>query len=152
MLVAAGAAKAAETIVVAIARTKKAFAQYLPKEEYTEEQSELGDVGVIGSLYGSLLRPETLVPTVTSPARRTYYTKVAPIVFIDWPSPRFLQTSIEQVELGEEPQPAIWVRETDSISDKKGDSVNHANGGQRASMLQGGGIGTNSFPGGGMRM
>jgi len=65
-VVAAGAAKAAETIVVAIARTKKAFAQYLPKEEYTEEQSELWDVGVIGSLYGSLLRPETLVLTVTS--------------------------------------------------------------------------------------
>ena len=65
-MVGAGAAKAAETIVVAIARTKKAFAQYLPKAEYTEEQSELWDVGVIGSLYGSLLRPETLVPTVTS--------------------------------------------------------------------------------------
>jgi hypothetical protein len=53
--VSAGAAKAAETIVVAIARTKNAFAQYLPKEEYTEEQGELWDVGVIGSLYGSLL-------------------------------------------------------------------------------------------------
>jgi hypothetical protein len=68
-VVIACAAKAAETIVVAIARTKKAFAQYLPKEEYTEEQGELWDVGVIGSLNGSLLRPETLVPTVTFPGK-----------------------------------------------------------------------------------
>jgi hypothetical protein len=95
--VAAGAAKAAETIVVTIARTKKAFAQCLPNEEYTEEQGELWDVGVIGSLFGSLLRPETLVPTVTSPVRRTYYTKVAPAEFIDWPLSRFRQTGIAEV-------------------------------------------------------
>ena len=67
VVVGAGAAKAAETIVVTIAKTKKAFAQCLPNEEYTEEQGELWDVGVMGSLFGSLLRPETLVPTVTSP-------------------------------------------------------------------------------------
>ena len=66
---AAGAAKAAETIIVAIATTEKAFAQCLPKEECTEEQGELWDVGVIGSLYGSLLRPETLVLTVTSDSK-----------------------------------------------------------------------------------
>jgi hypothetical protein len=54
----AGAAKAAETIVVIIAKTKKAFAQNLPIEKYTEEQGELWDVSVIGSLLGSLLRPE----------------------------------------------------------------------------------------------
>jgi uncharacterized membrane protein len=54
----AGAAKAAETIVVIIARTKKAFAQYFPNEEYTEEQGELSDMGVIGSFFGSLLRPK----------------------------------------------------------------------------------------------
>ena len=65
VVVTAGAAKAAETIVVMTAKTKNAFAQYLPKAEDNEEQGELWDVGVIGSLYGSLLRPETLVPTVT---------------------------------------------------------------------------------------
>jgi hypothetical protein len=69
-VVAGGAANAADTIVVTIAKTKKAFAQCLRNEEYTEEQGELWDVVVIGSLYGSLLRPETLVPTVTSPGEQ----------------------------------------------------------------------------------
>jgi len=62
----AGAAKLAEASAVTIARTKKVLAQNLPNEENIEEQGELWDVGVIGSLYGSLLRPETLVLTVTS--------------------------------------------------------------------------------------
>ena len=48
VLVGAGAAKAAEAIVVTIARTKKAFAQYLPIKEDTEEQGELWDMRVMG--------------------------------------------------------------------------------------------------------
>ena len=67
--VGAGAAKAAEVSAVTIARTKKVLAQNLPIEENTEEQGELWDVSVIGSLFGSLLRPETLVLTVTSSSR-----------------------------------------------------------------------------------
>ena len=55
VFVAAGAALAAETIVVIIARTKKAFAKYLPNKECAKEQSELG---IMCSLCGSLLRPE----------------------------------------------------------------------------------------------
>jgi len=35
--VGAGAAKAAETIAVTIARTRKVFAKNLPTKEYTEE-------------------------------------------------------------------------------------------------------------------
>jgi hypothetical protein len=62
----AGAAKAAEASAITVARTKKVLAQNLPNEKNIEEQGELWDVGVIGSLYGSLLRPETLVLTVTS--------------------------------------------------------------------------------------
>jgi hypothetical protein len=53
--VGAAAAKAAEAMAVTIARTRKAFAQILPIKEYTEEEGELWDVGVIGSLFGSLL-------------------------------------------------------------------------------------------------
>ena len=65
----AGAAKAAEAIAVTIARTRKVLAQNLAIKEYTEEEGELWDMSVIGSLYGSLLRPETLVLTVTSSSR-----------------------------------------------------------------------------------
>ena len=49
--VGAGAAKAAEASAVTIARTEKVLAQNLPIEEYTEEQGELWDVSVIGSLF-----------------------------------------------------------------------------------------------------
>ena len=41
VFVGAGAANAAEAIVVTVARTKKAFAQNLTTKEYTEEQEEL---------------------------------------------------------------------------------------------------------------
>lgn len=49
--VGAGAAKAAEVSDATIARTKKALAQNLATKEYTEEQGELWDVSVIGSLF-----------------------------------------------------------------------------------------------------
>jgi hypothetical protein len=57
----AGAAKAAEHSIDTIAKTKNAFAQYspnLPSVKLTEEQGELWDKFVIGSLCGSLLRAE----------------------------------------------------------------------------------------------
>lgn len=56
--VGAGAAKAAEAIAVNIARTTKVFALSLPTKVFTEREGELWDMSVIGSLYGSLLRPK----------------------------------------------------------------------------------------------
>jgi hypothetical protein len=53
------------------------------------------------SLFGTLLRPETLVLTVTFPGKRTYYTKVAPLVSIDWPLSRCRQVSAEEAETRE---------------------------------------------------
>jgi len=67
--VGAGAAKAAEAIAVSTAKTPRAFALNLPTKVFTEKEGELWDVSVIGSLYGSLLRPETLVLTVTACGR-----------------------------------------------------------------------------------
>ena len=55
--VGAGAANAAAVIVVTIAKTTKAFAQNLPIEDNTEEQSELENMRVIGSLLARYYGP-----------------------------------------------------------------------------------------------
>ena len=83
--VGAGAAKATEASATIIARTKRVLARNLPIEEYNEEQGELWDVGVIGSLYGSLLRPETLVLTVTSGTEAHLLHESCIGKPIDWP-------------------------------------------------------------------
>ena len=59
------APKAAEAIVVTVARTKKAFAPRLPIKENTEVQGERWAERLIGFLFGSLFQAGTLVPTVT---------------------------------------------------------------------------------------
>ena len=83
--VGAGAAKAAEASAATIVRTKKILAQNLPSEENPEEQGELWDVSVIGSLFGSLLRPETLVLTVTSGMEAHLLHESCTGQPIDWP-------------------------------------------------------------------
>jgi hypothetical protein len=95
----AGAAKAAEVNAVTAARARKVFAQKLAIEEYTEEQGELWDVSVMGSLFGSLLRPETLVLTVTSTQRPTYCTKVAPWESFDWPLFRYQHVGFREPDM-----------------------------------------------------
>ena len=56
--VGAGAAKAAEAIAASIVMTAKIFALNLPTRVFAEIEGELWDMSVIGSLYGSLLRPK----------------------------------------------------------------------------------------------
>jgi hypothetical protein len=57
VVVEAGAAKAAETVVAIIITTKKAFAQYLPIKERIEKQGELWDMVVMGSLLARYYGP-----------------------------------------------------------------------------------------------
>jgi hypothetical protein len=51
--------------VVIIAKTKSALAKYLPNRKCTKEQSELWDLGVIGSPSWLVTTARTLVLTVT---------------------------------------------------------------------------------------